>query len=422
MSALSSLVTASTSTAARMRSSISRSLPDRLDVRQRVAVLVIIAVILVLRKPDALLQPQFIADDALLFRDALTDGLSAVLWPYAGYLLVAPRFAAWLGIAIAPVSAVPLVYSLISLAAILFTCARLMSPRIPVRYAWLAALVVPLVPHDGEVYLNVCYIQWTLILTAYVLFMVDAPTSPLAFAGDAMTLALVGLSGPFIFPVVPFYWLRSVRAHSDYRTVMTVIVTCAAIAQLYTVISTGTLEEHAAGANVVTDGIIAIGTKLIGVTFLGRHLTYDLPWVATALAGVAIATALFFALAPVGGTRNRTLLTAFLSGSLIYSIGAVLRVKENALNLVPFHHGDRYFFNPRFLLIACLLLALTTRGRLIAAVLLVLVGLSTATTFRARDVGYHDWSQWSSRIERREPTVITVSPYNWQVEIPAKRP
>lgn len=398
-----------------------RYLPERLDHRLQSAMLAVIAVVLLLRKPFVLLQPQLIADDGQLFVESLTAGLRSLTWPYADYLLVIPRFAAWLGIAVAPMSLVPHVYSALALGAILFTCARIMSQRIPIAFAWVAALAIPLLPHDGEVYLNVCYIQWTLILAAIALLAYDEPSTPAQYAGDIAVLALTSLSGPFIFPLVPFFWWRALRDRSRYPLVMAVVATAGAILQLVTVASSDALEQHGGSGLFTTASVAAIGTKLIGVTFLGRWWPYELPAIATATAGSIAAIATAYAVAPLLNGRYRVLVVALFAFCVFYVVSAVVR-SEAPLNLIPFHHGDRYFFIPRVLLIWSLLLALWTPRRRVAAVLLAMIFLSFVTTFRSDSPRYHDWSQWAERIERREPTTIVVSPYDWDVQIPAQRP
>jgi hypothetical protein len=396
-------------------------LPESLGVRGVIIVLGLIAMILFFRKPEALLLPQLIADDALLFRDAWADGLGSLFHPYAGYTLVAPRLVAWLGVVSVPVAAIPTFYVVASLASMLFTCARIMSPRITIPYGWLAALVIPLVPHDGEVYLNLCYIQWSLILCAFGLLAKRPAVSEGEWLGDSLTLGLVGLSGPFILPAVPFFLIAAVREpRSRYRIVMAAIAVLTTLVQIASLLGTGTLSEHDASATVVRDGMMAVGTKVLAVTFLGRQIPYDLPPLATAVIGGVLGVAVIIALAGRASRGRRTFVIALVSGVAFYALSSVVRVKENPLNLVPFDHGDRYFYIPRILLLWALLLALAGRWRRVAGGLLVLAALSAATTFRTDRPRHYDWSVWAQTIERGRTTTIRVSPYDWTVEIPGR--
>ncbi|HVK39164.1 MAG TPA: hypothetical protein VNA88_11560 [Candidatus Kapabacteria bacterium] len=396
-------------------------LPRALSVRGLVAALGLVALILFFRKPEALLLPQLIADDAVLFRDAWTHGLGVLFEPYAGYTLVVGRLVAWLGVVSAPVAAIPAFYAIAALASMLFVCGRLMSPRVTIPHGWVAALVVPLVPHDGEVYLNLCYIQWSLVLAAFPLLAIEAPTRAREWVGDLSTLALIGLSGPFILPIAPFFVIAALRdRRSRHRLALAAVASITALVQIGSLLGTGTLTQREAAASIVSDGLAAVGTKLLAVTFLGRNIPYDLPAGATAVLGIVLGLLLVAALAGITRRGRRMLLATLLAAVAFYALSGVVRVKEDPFNLVPFGHGDRYFFVPRVLLIWMLLLALAGRWRRIAAGLLVLVVLSAATTFRTDRPRWYDWSLWSGAIERGETTSIRVAPYDWTVEIPGR--
>src|SRR4051812_46805993 len=72
------------------------------------ALLVSIIAILVARKPDSFLHPQFFCEDAVVFyRDQLLQGAQAIFTPYNGYLHLFPRLSAWFQ-SLLPAAAAPL--------------------------------------------------------------------------------------------------------------------------------------------------------------------------------------------------------------------------------------------------------------------------------------------------------------------------
>ena len=97
-------------------------------VQNRVALLAVSTLILFYRKPGTLHNPQFWAEDGTtFFRENIQRGAWAVFQPYAGYLLVIPRFVAWLA-GLLPSIYAPRIYSLASLAIFLFILWQIACP------------------------------------------------------------------------------------------------------------------------------------------------------------------------------------------------------------------------------------------------------------------------------------------------------
>src|SRR5258707_11015955 len=82
-----------------------------------------IFLLLVLRRPDAITNPQFWAEDGpvFFFGQISHTGLSALMVPYAGYLLGVPRLVAAFA-ALFPASSAPLIFNLFALAIAAFCC------------------------------------------------------------------------------------------------------------------------------------------------------------------------------------------------------------------------------------------------------------------------------------------------------------
>lgn len=396
------------------------TIPTSLGSRGQASVVLSVLVAMLYRRPDAFFWPQMIADDVLLFRDAWVDGIGSVLMPYEGYLLVPARLMAWVG-SVGPVSSVPTFYALVALATILFTTARLASSRSRLPYVWLGALMLPLIPHDGELYnLALCYAHWILVLAAFVLLSYEAPNRMRQWIGDIALLAIVGLSGPLILAVVPFFIIRAIRERTAYPVVLSVIATICSVAQVTAILITGTIGRQQTDPNFFVEAIVAVGTKMLAVTFLGGTIPYELPPPATAVLGALLGGAVVIATAPLIASRSRALAAAIIFGIVFFCASAIVRWKGDPLNLVPLHHGDRYFYLPRLLLAWTLLLALAERRRRLAAILIALTLLAGATTFRAERTPYYDWQQWAPAIERGEETTVTVAPLDWKVIIPPR--
>src|SRR5580692_2207009 len=89
----------------------------------------IIFLLLFLRRPDALANPQFFAEDGMIFfHDQLLFGIRQALWiPHAGYVLAVQRLTALLGSYFCPVLA-PAVYNITALTLSACCCAFFVLP------------------------------------------------------------------------------------------------------------------------------------------------------------------------------------------------------------------------------------------------------------------------------------------------------
>lgn len=118
--------------------------------------------VLAYKSNDALILPQFFAEDlSIFFKGQLGHSLPQVWVPYAGYLHVLPRIVAWIGTWFGAAKA-PLVYNLAAIlldaAAVAYTCRRLRTV-VPFPLAMLAFMAVPI---SGEILGTITNAQWFL--------------------------------------------------------------------------------------------------------------------------------------------------------------------------------------------------------------------------------------------------------------------
>src|SRR5258705_12552214 len=83
----------------------------------------LIFLLLVLRRPDAVTNPQFWAEDGVIFffGQIAHTGLGALVVPYAGYLHIVPRLVAAFA-ALFPGSSTPLIFNLFAFVIAAFCC------------------------------------------------------------------------------------------------------------------------------------------------------------------------------------------------------------------------------------------------------------------------------------------------------------
>jgi hypothetical protein len=171
-----------------------------------------------LRRPDALTNPQFFAEDGFWYSQAHELGALRALWQFdvsRAYFYLAPRLAAAAALAFplrwAPLVMNVLAISIATLPAVVLCSRRYadLMPRLAVRTG--VALLTLALPGTWGMIANITNSQWYLGLLGCVVVLAKPDPRPLWRAFDVAALVLLGLSGPlslFLLPVVAIKWWR----------------------------------------------------------------------------------------------------------------------------------------------------------------------------------------------------------------------
>jgi uncharacterized membrane protein YozB (DUF420 family) len=189
--------------------------------------------ILILRTPDAILHPQFFAEDGHdWFADAYNRGwLHALFLPYAGYLVTLQRLAGSFSLSVSLQHA-PL---LLNASGILFAALpvnillhRRSASWGSLRFRALLAALYLALPNTWELGHGVTNAQWVLALSALLILAATPAVSRLGQLSDAVLLALCGLTGPFGFLLLPpaLYRLRRVGDHRRWMHAAPLLAAC----------------------------------------------------------------------------------------------------------------------------------------------------------------------------------------------------
>lgn len=158
----------------------------------------VVALLLLLKTPDSLTNPQFWAEDgAVFFQQQFGHGLPQLFNVYNGYLHIIPRAVAWIATFFSYQDS-PLVYNLAALcidtAAITYFSfkSRILAP------AWITVMAFMLMPSNNVIFGNLTNVQWFLqfALFAAVLY----PARQKKMREDALPVIVVlaiALTGPF---------------------------------------------------------------------------------------------------------------------------------------------------------------------------------------------------------------------------------
>jgi hypothetical protein len=172
------------------------------------------------RRPDALLNPQFYAEDgAIWFADAWNLGwLHSLTLPAGGYLNTLPRLVCGLAILL-PLKSAPLLLNWFGI----FIQALPVNVLLTARCSnwgplWLRALQAGLyvvLPNSSELDVTITNAHWHLALVACLLAFSETPANNAWRAFDVVILLLTGLTGPWSLVLTPlvliFWWYRRQR-------------------------------------------------------------------------------------------------------------------------------------------------------------------------------------------------------------------
>lgn len=171
-------------------------------------------------------------DGAVFINEANELGALSLARPYAGYVHLIPRLAAY-ATSFMPLAYAPLLFHLTWLSVFLaFVCiahSRLAAIGVPaVLHIWALVLLV-VQPQAGEVFYTLTNIQWFtgLALMVYLIF----PFARRVQVWQIPLICLAGLTGPFSILAIPVLALRTV-VFRDLKTnwpVYLTVLTCAAI-------------------------------------------------------------------------------------------------------------------------------------------------------------------------------------------------
>jgi len=384
-----------------------------------------IFVLLILRRPDAVTNPQFFADDGeVFFRDQLVLGFGgSALRPYGGYLQIGARAIAALA-SVAPLRFVPLGYFALDVVVATAACAwlarREFEALLPGRYRravfclWLACCPVGL-----EIVGPVVNVRWYLLWLGYLL-AVSPPRQGRKRFASVLAWWAIGLSDPGCVAFLPIWLARAARAPD--RKGRLVSISCAAplLVQLAVIGVTrmsggGSVRHEATGIAVGLGRLVSRAPQQAGV--------FAAALVATA--SLIVPIVLFYRQAD-GRARGWLRITGVF---FVVFLAVTFLGRPDLLyypGLISGGGRARYLFVP-FAICALALTAAAIRGsrlvRLAALPAGLLIGAATVASYRLPPFADLDWPGRARGLEKSMddrwtgPVEIPLNPPGWRIRI-----
>jgi hypothetical protein len=188
---------------------------QKLSVRLHLVVFAAASLIVFSRRPDALLNAQFYAEDGVCwYHDAYAFGLRSLAMVYSGYLHTLLRLVALFS-RLFPFALAPLIMNLAGVAVQVlpvnvFLSSRFSEIRFPIRL--LASFIYLALPNTFEIDANLTNVQWHLALLACMLLLAQPATTTFWAVFDSIVLVLTSFTTPIVILLVPvaalMWWKR----------------------------------------------------------------------------------------------------------------------------------------------------------------------------------------------------------------------
>lgn len=416
-----------------------KDLPKSRGVVFSAIVFVAAFVIIFSRRPDAILNAQFFAEDGQRwYADAYHFGWRCLLIPdeLGGYFHTASRLSALVALMV-PFSLAPLAMNLCAIAvqilpASIFLSSRFSLISLPKRL--LIAFVYLALPNSYEVNANATTIQWHLALLAFMLLAARPAKTWKWRVFDSAVLALISLDSPIGVLLVPvaglIWWMRRDR----WSAASFVSLLPGGLIQASVVLFSHARPQAPNGATfhrlvAILGGQMFLEPLVGNITVLHMAFRHFPNYVfEREILALVIGTALLiYALryAPVELKLFILFAVAVLSLSLTRPIPGILPQPQWELLSFP-GHGNRYFFLPSIAFLAALgwIASRASKApRRIARVVLLLLPLGIVRDWRYPEFADLHFQEYAAKFEASAAGTKMVIPINpvsaahWTMEL-----
>ncbi|MBV8070399.1 MAG: hypothetical protein JO270_10875 [Acidobacteriaceae bacterium] len=410
--------------------------PEGLSWELQVAVFLAAVVLVISRRPDAVLNPQFFGEDGgIWFPEAYMLGwVSALTRPEHGYFQTLPKLVSAIALLV-PFRFAPLLMNLVGITVQVLPVNMLLSTRCrnwaPLFVRSLMAILYVGLPNSFELNAAIVEGQWHLALLACLVVLGTVPPNVWWRMFDAGVILLSGVTGPFSLVLlciaIVFWFLRRDR----WRMIIVGIVGIGALIQLSAIVQSAAATRPRVGLGASPElfvrllaGQVYLGALLGGSAFNNTHLSFRL-LAAVAVLGTAVVV---YCISKARPEWKLFLAFAFL----IFAAG--LRNPMMSMTIPQWKvlvdtPGIRYWFFPMVGFVWALVWCATTSGtRLIrilagAALLLMLYGIGQDWVYPAYpDLGFQ---QYAAKFASAAPgTVVTIPivPAGWTMRLTKHTP
>lgn len=378
--------------------------------------LLFILLIAFFRKPDAFLNPQFWAEDGtIFFKYSYELGFKSIFLPYAGYMHLIPWLIAYAA-SFFPFSVAPIIYNYSSLAAVLFVCSKIFDSRLRIPHKPLFAVAIVLVPYSFlEGFMNVANVQIYLAPLLLILSIQEPPVKKYQLLLDYSILVLVGLTGIFIIFSLPLFLYKCVVKRTAYNYCLCFIAILLAIIHIYFIKTI--LVFNDCFIFKIDHWVAVFGFRLFGDIFFGRQIALSINLYLLGI--LSIACPILIIILTKFNKNRLYLVCSFLYFGTSIVFAAFVKFRSCPGVLISQYAGQHYFYIFTLMLMWALIVCLDSgkTRKWISQIMLVLILLSSLTSFQQRAFKDHHWKEYSKKIGKGLPLKIPINPGNHYIDI-----
>lgn len=208
------------------------------------------------RRPDAVLHPQFWAEDGRnWYADAYNQGLFySLTTPEAGYYQSFSRIIGNIAAGIFPLSFGPAIFNFFAIAVQITVCLFILSPRmrnlIPnIKLRIAAAAIYLVLPHSAEVFTNVTNSQWHLALLCFLIIIASQSKTKAWKIFDISVFVISAVSGPVCILLIPVAVIKYFYRREKRLLPLGAILLVGAAIQIYGLLTSVRPIQTNLGAN-----------------------------------------------------------------------------------------------------------------------------------------------------------------------------
>jgi hypothetical protein len=393
---------------------------------KNIAFIVIAILILIIRKPDSLSNPQLWAEDGtIFFAQQYEYGAASILIPYAGYLHIVPRLIAILADSFFSYAYIPAVYNYTCLFITIMVIAHCFSPRLQLPFKPLLALSIVIVPQAlNEVFLNITNLQWILCILLVLTLLKDAPNKrygnyALQVISDFIIIIFAGLTGPFLIIMFPFFTWKYFNIKKTYGYTLLMVAFCIVLIQLFHIVSSTAIVQEGSMFNL--DIFISVfGRKLFGGLFFGKSMIYSNA-LFVGISSFVFFTVLLYLSYKKSPEDMQIIKIVFMILSISVAILGAVIIKCSPD--MPIFSGNRYFYVPYVMVAWSLILCINQHGTwkniFVISSLLLIPYSSISVGMQTHMIDYN-WKYHSSLIGTKAIINIPINPH-WAITLHSKK-
>lgn len=382
----------------------------------------LVFVLAIARKPDGVFNPQFWAEDAVLFHAQAEElGAASLIRPALGYFHTIQRVVAWSATRFVDALYQPATYNYVAMLVSLLALSPLTTKRWTGPPGWALGVTAILATQGGEIIFNLTNVQWIASLLIVICAVIQPPLSRIGLLLESVALFIVGLTGPFAVALLPLIFLRWWRYGKRAIPGVIALAVAAAI-QVWAFLHAGS-SASARPELMQHSWAEILSLRLFAQTFLPEALWPTSTW-GLIVFGAAVCVVVAFAAFHPGPGRYMRGVFSFAAISI--QLAVLVRMDGVRDELVGLPNGPRYFYDARVLIAWLLIVVLVTPKlpRLLRfSAGAGLAGWMTVAllTFRVPPLPDLEWERHVAAIREGRPAEIPVNPEPYIYHYPGRK-